>query len=253
MRIASTWLALGATLLLGTGSSRSAAQSTDSSVGGRSEQRLPTNAMSVPFAVGALKVGNGSMEVREITEVRGRPVWHTVFKINGGIPLYRVNDQYESWFDVTSLNSLRYHQDVDEGSYERQRRYEIFPERGMFRENDRPEEPTVASPLDDGSFLYFVRTVPLEVGKTYEYSRYFKAAGNPVRIRVVRRETITVPGGTFKTVVLQPTFQTKGIFSKNGKAEVWITDDDRRMMVQMKSKLSFGSLNLFLRGAKGTK
>ena len=263
MRTVFTRAALGATLLLAAGSSRSTAQALDAATGGRTEQRLPANAVPVPFTVGerldydvrfgSLKVGNGSMEVREITDVRGRPVWHTVFRINGGIPLYRVNDQYESWFDVTTLNSLRYHQDVDEGSYERTRRYEIFPERGMFREKDRPEEPTVASPLDDGSFLYFVRTVPLEVGKTYEYSRYFKAAGNPVRIRVVRRETITVPGGTFKTVVLQPTFQTKGIFSKNGRAEVWITDDDRRLMVQMKSKLSFGSLNLFLRSASGTK
>ena len=217
----------------------------------------------VPFAVGerldyevkfgALKVGTGSMEVKELTEVRGRPVWHTVFTIKGGIPLYRVNDVYESWFDVNTLNSLRYHQDVDEGSYERKRRYEIFPERGVFREGDKDEEPTVANPLDDGSFLYFVRTLSLEVGKSYEFPRYFKSQGNPVRIRVLRRETVTVPGGTFKTVVLQPTFQTKGIFSQNGRAEVWITDDDRRMMVQMKSKLSFGSLNLFLLRASGTK
>ena len=224
---------------------------------------LPANAAAVPFMTGerldyelrfgSIKVGNGSMEVKEITEVRGRPVWHTTFTIKGGFALYRVNDLYESWFDVVTLNSLRYHQDVDEGSYERQRRYEIFPERGMLREGDRDEEPTVASPLNEGSFLYFVRTLPLEVGKTYEFSRYFKAQGNPVRIRVLRRETVTVPGGTFKTVVLQPTFQTKGIFSQNGKAEVWITDDDRRMMVQRKSKLSFGSLNLYLRSAKGTR
>jgi hypothetical protein len=227
------------------------------------QRRLPADAASVPFAVGerldyevkfgSIKVGNGSMEVKELTEVRGRTTWHTVFRIQGGIPLYRVNDMYESWFDVVSLNSLRYHQDVDEGSYERQRRYEIFPERGMMREGDRPEEPTVANPLDEGSFLYFVRTVPLEVGRSYEYARYFKAQGNPVRIRVLRRETVTVPAGTFKTVVLQPTFQTKGIFSQNGKAEVWITDDDRKMMVQMKSKLSFGSLNLYLKGASGTR
>lgn len=218
---------------------------------------LPAGAHPVPFSsgekleydvkFGSLKVGGGSMEVREIAEIRGRTVWHTVFTIKGGIPLYRVNDTYESWFDVVTLNSLRYHQDIDEGSYERKRRYEIFPERGMMREEGKPEEPTVASPLDDGSFLYFVRTLPLEPGRTFEYSRYFKAQGNPVRIRVLRRESITVPAGTFNTVVLQPTFQTKGIFSQNGKAEVWITDDDRRIMVQMKSKLSFGSLNLYLR------
>lgn len=227
------------------------------------EVRLPADAAKVPFTVGerldydvkfgSIKVGNGSMEVKEITDVRGKTTWHTMFRINGGIPLYRVNDTYESWFDVVTLNSLRYHQDIDEGSYERKRRYEIFPERGVLRDGDKPEEPTVTSPLDEGSFLYFVRTIPLEVGQTYEYERYFKKDGNPVRIRVLRRETISVPAGTFQTVVLQPTFQSKGIFSQNGKAEVWITDDDRHLMVQMKSKLSIGSLNLYLKGAKGTK
>lgn len=196
---------------------------------------------------GSLKVGSGSMEVQPQTVIRGRPVWHTVFRIEGGIPFYRVNDSYESWFDVESLNSLRYHQDIHEGGYKRQSRFELFPERGMMRDGDKPEEPTVANPLDEGSFLYFVRTLPLEIGKTYEFSRYFKAKGNPVQIRVARRDTVSVPAGKFATVVLQPTFQTKGIFSKDGKAEVWISDDDKRMVIQMKSKLSFGSLNLYLR------
>jgi hypothetical protein len=211
----------------------------------------------VPFAVGerleydvrfgSLRVGRGAMEVQERTELRGRPVWHTVFSITGGIPLYRVNDRFESWFDTVTLASLRFHQEVDEGSYERSRRFEIFPERAVFAQNGGEEQPSVAEPLDDGSFLYFVRTLPLTVGATYELPRYFKPEGNPVRIRVVRRDTVTVPAGQFTALVLQPTFQTRGIFSQNGKAEVWISDDPRRLMVQLKSKLSFGSLNLYLR------
>ena len=239
-----------------------AVQATDSSSNASVQPPLVADANGVPFKVGekldydvkfgSLKVGNGSMEVREITEVRGKQTWHTIFRITGGIPLYRVNDRYESWFEVGSLTSRRFYQEIDEGSYERTRKYEFFPERGMYQEGDKPEQPTVESPLDDGSFLYFVRTIPLEVGKEYSFSRYFNPASNPVTIKVLRQETISVPAGTFKTVVLQPTFQTKGIFSKNGQAEVWITDDTRRMMVQMKSKLSFGSLNLYLRNHNTT-
>jgi hypothetical protein len=219
--------------------------------------RLPPEAAVVPFSVGekleydvkfgSMKVGSGSMEVRELAEVRGVTTWHTVFNITGGIPFYRVNDRYESWFDVTTLTSRRYHQDIDEGSYEPKRHYEFFNERGMYQENDKPEQPTVAMPLDDGSFLYYVRTIPLTVGEIYTFSRYFKPDANPVTIKVLRRETVKVPAGTFNTVVLQPTFRSKGLFSEGGRAEVWITDDDRRMMVQMKSKLSIGSINLFLR------
>jgi hypothetical protein len=233
-----------------------AAQATDTSSAAK-QPSVAGDAKAAPFKVGerleydvkfgSLKVGSGSMEVQEITEVRGKPTWHTVFRITGGIPLYRVNDRYESWFEVGSLTSRRFYQEIDEGNYERTRKYEFYTERGMYQQDDKPEQPTVEKPLDDGSFLYFVRTIPLEVGQEYAISRYFNPASNPVTIKVLRRETITVPAGTFKTVVLQPTFQSKGIFSKNGQAEVWISDDEHKIMVQMKSKLSFGSLNLYLR------
>jgi Protein of unknown function (DUF3108) len=88
--------------------------------------------------------------------------------------------------------------------------------------------------------------VPLEVGKTYEFNRYFRPDRNPVRIHVLRRERVSVPAGTFDAIVVQPSINTKGIFSKNGNAQIWFSDDDKRVMLQMKSNLSFGSLNLFL-------
>ena len=211
----------------------------------------------VPFTVGEKleydvkfsfkTVGRGTMEVKEITEVRGRPTWHTIFTIRGGVPFFRVDDRMESWFDVFSLSTRRFHQRISEGGYKRDREYEMFPERAVFTQNGGAEEASVSNPLDDGSFLYYVRTLPLEVGRTYDVPRYFNPKGNPVRIRVVRRETVRVPAGEFNTVVLQPTFQSRGLFSEDGKAEVWITDDAHRFMVQMKSSLKIGSINLFLR------
>jgi len=41
-------------------------------------------------------------------------------------------------------------------------------------------------------------------------------------------------------------FQSK-LFDEGGHAEVWLSDDDARIMLQMKSKVSFGSLNLYLK------
>jgi hypothetical protein len=201
---------------------------------------------------GPLKVGTGTMEVRGIENVRGRDAYHTVFRIDGGIPLYRVDDTFESWFATDDLASLRFHQDQNEGKKERERRYEVFPERRVYTDlaDDKGEQPSVSQPLDDGSFVYFVRTVPLEVGRTYEFQRYFKPDRNPVTIRVLRRERVTVPAGTFDAVVIQPIIKTKGVFSEEGRAELWISDDERRMILQMKSRLSFGSIELFLRNVR---
>lgn len=196
---------------------------------------------------GFLRVGSGSMEVTGIDTVRGMQAWHTLFQVKGGTFFYKVNDRLESWMDVRDLASLRHVQELSEGRRERQKHFEIYPDRGVFRENEETnDQPSVPAPLDDGSFLYFVRTLPLEVGKEYSFDRYFRPDRNPVRIRVLRKERITVPAGTFDAIVVQPIIKTKGIFSEGGQAEVWFSDDENHMMLQMKSKLSFGSLNLYL-------
>src|SRR6185369_1336707 len=105
----------------------------------------------------------------EVESVRGKDAWHTRFSVKGGLPFYHVDDVYESWIDSGAFNSVRFVQDQDEGGRTRERRYEIFPERSAFKEGDKPEEPSVENPLDDGAFLYFVRTMPLEVGQRYEF------------------------------------------------------------------------------------
>ncbi len=211
----------------------------------------------MPFAVGEravydvkfgfLKAGTGTMEVAGIEPVRGRDAYKFSFRVTGGIPLYRVDDILESWVDTTRFHSLRYVQDQEEGGRKREKRFEIYPDRAMFQEQGKEPEPSVSDPLDDASFLYFVRTVPLEVGRTYEFNRYFKPGSNPVKIVVLRRERIDVPAGRFNTIVIQPIIKTRGIFSEGGRAEVWLSDDETRVVVQMKSKLPFGSLNLYLK------
>ena len=215
-------------------------------------------ALSVPFGVGErleydvrfgrLHVGSGSMEVADVQEVRGRSTWHTIFQVRGGTFFYRVNDQYESWIDRHTGNSLRFKQDLNEGRRDVERMFEIFPDSARFVENGEDStQASVRNPLDDGSFLYFLRTIPLAVGETYTFERYFRPDRNPVTIKVLRKERIEVPAGEFDAIVVQPIISTKGIFSENGHAEVWLSDDENRIMLQMKSGLSFGSLNLYLK------
>lgn len=240
-----------------------AAGPTTAPVAAASVAQTPDSQMSVPFSVGeeaqydvkfgALKVGSASTRVDGIESVRGISAWHTVFRLKGGTFFYHVDDVFESWIDRNTFSSLRFYQTQQEGSSDRQKRYEIYPDRGTYTEMDKKpprDHAGVKDPLDDGSFLFFVRTLPLEVGHTYESNRYFRPERNPIRVRVLRKETIEVPAGKFDCVVLQPVIKTQGIFSENGNAEVWLSDDSRHVLVQLKSKLSFGSINLYLRSYK---
>jgi hypothetical protein len=221
------------------------------------QQPVPQDFGRVPFGVGEqaiydvafgpLRVGSGRMEITGIEEIRGRPAYHIAFTIRGGTFFYKVDDHYDSWIDTASLASLRHVQNIHEGGYKRNTTYDMYPERSVYTENGGAEQPSVADPLDDGSFVYFVRTVPIGVGQTHEFTRYFKPDRNPVTLQATRKERIEVPAGKFDAIVIHPTIKTKGLFAESGRAEIWLSDDSRHIMLQMKSKLSFGSLNLYLK------
>lgn len=237
-----------------------AATTTATTVASTAASTATDSVLPVPFKLGekavydvkysAIHVGTGSMQVASIDDIRGHSTWHTVFQIQGGTFFFHVNDVFESWIDRASFSSLRFYQTQQEGSNDRKKRYEIYPDKKTYTEMDKNpprDHESVDGPLDDGSFLFYVRTLDLSVGKSYTSNRYFRPERNPVIIRVVRKETIEVPAGKFDCVVVQPVIKTKGIFSENGKAEVWFTDDARHLVVQLKSKLSFGSINLYLK------
>ena len=194
-------------------------------------------------------VGEGTVEVSGIDTIRGHPVYHLRFVLKGGIPLAHVDDKQESWLDVRDLYAHRFKQDIKEVKYKRLRTLDFFPEEGVYRwlERERTDTLAVPNPLDDISFMYWVRTIDLQVGQTYTFNRYFKESGNPVSVRVLRRDTVKVPFGTFPTIVLQPRIRTDGLFSEGGEAELHFSDDDRRMLVFMSVKLSIGTLKLHLK------
>ena len=218
------------------------------------------NAASVPFMVGeeltyratfgGIPAGTARMRVEGIEIVRGRPAYHVVFLLDGGIPFFRVHDRYESWIDVETLASLRHHQQIAEGHYHRKTAYEIYPERAQYQKEGDSLRTSVANPLDDGSFIYAVRTAGIQVGETRRDDRYFRPDKNPVVLTGLRRDTVEVGAGTFATTVVRPTIRTSGIFSDDGQAQVWFTDDENRYPVQVKAKFAKFSLTLSLQSVK---
>jgi len=216
---------------------------------------------AVPFAVGEelvfhakfgiLPAGTARMRVEGIDSVRGRAAYHVVFALDGGIPFFRVHDRYESWIDVHTLSSLRHRQHISEGRYKRNTTYEIFPDRAEFQKDSEPVQPSVSNPLDDGSFIYAVRVAGVRVGETLRDDRYFRPDRNPVVLTGLREDTVTVGAGTFATTVVRPTIKTGGIFSENGEAQVWFTNDERRLPVRLETRFSRFSLTLSLESVTG--
>lgn len=210
----------------------------------------PGEYLRYKLKVGPLNAGEGFMAVRGIEMVEGYPTYHLQMGMKGS-PLFgavKVDDLFESWLDTRQLVTRRFVKDIHENSYESYRAYALYPEDGYWERTDmdRFEDLPTALPLDEIAFVYFIRTLPLEVGQTYTFNRYFKKDGNPVVIKVLRREVKEVPAGTFNTIVIQPIIQTSGLFSEGGEAELYFTDDEDRYLVYMRTKLPIFSMTLHL-------
>jgi hypothetical protein len=97
------------------------------------------------------------------------------------------------------------------------------------------------------SFFYF-RTVPLQIGTSYYIDIYDCNRLWNTEVKVLRREDLTTALGRFKTIVIQPLLKSEGIFARTGDMVIWLTDDERRIPVQMKSKVIVGSITATLTG-----
>jgi hypothetical protein len=215
--------------------------------------------LRLPFGVGErleyeIKAGpmggQADMEILGLDTVRGRQAYHARFRVRGGAFFFKVNDRWESWIDASTISTLRYTVDIHDGSFQRKRRYEFYPETRQFIEGEKDTVATVDRPVDETSILYFIRTLSLPVGLDTSFHNYFLPDANPIRIRVLGRERITVPAGVFDAIVIQPQIKAKGIFAEGGQAKVWLSDDDRHIILQMKSKIPripVASLNLYLK------
>lgn len=216
------------------------------------------SAAKYPFAVGEqfqysakhgmLKLGVASMQVVGIDTVRGAPAFLFRFRLSGGNFIFKIDNLLESWTTVADFKSLRFRNDNKENDRVRLSEYEIFPDSGFFRQRGKEApQPTPAQPLDDAAIFYFVRSTPLEVGKTYRFEKYFKSDKNPLLIRVLKRERMALPDGTSADcLVLNPVIDDRGMFAERAEARLWLTDDSRRIPVQIRSKYPFGTITLRL-------
>jgi len=183
---------------------------------------------------GRVRLGEGSLEIEAIDSIAGHSGYRVAMEMWGGPPFYRVQDRQVSWILPDPLSSIRFEQRLKEGSYKRDTRYTFDLEGMTYDRFDiiddewRARQEETAVPILDGAL------------------RYFKDEGNPVVIEVLRREEIRVPAGTFQTIVLRPIIQTGGAFGDDGEAELYLSDDDRRVIVRLKTSMALGSGNMFL-------
>lgn len=218
---------------------------------------------AVPFAAGEvleyrgkfgfIPAGSATLSVLPSDTVRGVDSWR--FELTSGISvntfLFKFSNSttLQSWTGIEDFVSRRFTKRIEENGKVRNEEFRIFPDSGYFRRNADAPKPTSKAPIDDVAFIYYLRTLPLQVQKTYKFDRYFRSEKNPVTVQVVKREERELPDGTkVQCLVIHPVVdEPNGMFSKTSDARLWLTDDARRIPVRIESTYNFGTVALELK------
>lgn len=201
-----------------------------------------------------ISAGYATLSVHAGPEMFGRPTLHLIATARTHPAfewIFKVRDRIESFFDARGLFSWRYEKHLREGGYSNDS-FIIYDQhqQKVIKDNGRTVLP--ASPLvqDVLSEFYYFRTLPAAVGDEITFP-VFADDGKEYEIvvKVLRREQVSVPAGKFNCLVVQPLLKFEGIFQSKGKMHIWITDDQRKVPVLIKSAIIIGTIDIVLRDA----
>ncbi len=209
-----------------------------------------------------IPAGEAVLEVLPQEHMAGVDAYHFVLTARSNAfvdAFYMVRDRIDAWADTAMNRSLLYRKKQHEGRTRRDLTVSFDWEEMTAQYNNQGEtrEPI---PITDGTFdplsvFYWARYADLSVGGRIQRSVTDGKKHKLGLADVIRRETITVPAGTFDTFLIEPDLEhVGGVFEKSPDASIqlWVSADHRRLPVKLKSKVIVGSFSGELVSMAGT-
>lgn len=171
--------------------------------------------------------------------------------------LFKIQDVYNVDYDESScatssvLDSMegKRHHDT-RVTYDRARNHAFFVERDVLKNTLIRETGTdIPNCVSDVlGALHKLRGLSVEPGQTAHLPVSDGRRSASVTIAARQREEVTTPSGTYKAIRYEADLLNGVVYTRKGHVEVWLSDDERKLPVQIRLRLSFpiGSVTLAL-------
>ncbi len=173
--------------------------------------------------------------------------------------LFRVQDRFESYFDAAKLCSQSITKHTEEGSHRRDTQIvfdykagkSVLNETNLKTGEKKREEHDIPGCVTDVvSGLLYVASLPLTPNATYAFPLNDGGKTVTVQAHVEGKEQVKTPAGTFNTIRVGPEGDY-GPLKNRGRIWIWYTDDAQHLPVQIRARLFWGTLTVYLTGLDG--
>ena len=189
------------------------------------------------------------MEVVNDTVVNNYHQLHIRFNARTTFPvssIYTINDQVDTWLDSKYLYTKKLTKNIREGNYKNNSHTIIDYDQSIAITNG--DTIIIDQFLHDSySLFYFLRTIPLIIGETINFTAFDGKKITPFQIITKTKETINTMAGTFPCLVVKPFREGTTLLKNKGDMIIWFSDDKNRLPIQIRIKLKYGSMLLKLK------
>ena len=211
---------------------------------------------------GLVNAGYATLEVKEATK-NGKKVFHAVG--NGyttGMTkfFFKVNDDYQSFFDKKTGQPYQFVRKIDEGGYKKNQEgfFNQSANTVLVKDYKNKTEKTIAvteNVQDMVSAFYYLRNHPnidkLKVGESIAIDMFFDDETTKFKLKFMGKEVISTKFGNVNSLIFRPYVQAGRVFKEEESLTVWISDDDNKVPLRIKASLAVGSLKADLEGFRG--
>lgn len=205
---------------------------------------------------GFVTAGIASFEIPKIKKMSGRDAYHVTFEVNTVSTFdafFKVRDRYETYIDVEGIFPWRFEQHIREGKFSRDFSAFFDQRKGKAKTTDGQYEiPKYVN--DIVSAFFYARTLDysnLKVGDKIPLKNFYKDKVYDLDVVYHGKETIEVEAGKFECIMVEPLVQEGGLFKSEGSIMLWMTNDEAKMPVRVKTKVVVGAIDADLTSYKG--
>jgi hypothetical protein len=197
---------------------------------------------------GFVTAGIATFSIPEIRTLAGRKVYRIRFEVNtvpAFDPFFKVRDWYETYLDVEGIFPWRFEQHIREGNYRRDFSA-FFDQRRNLAKTSEGVHKIPPYVHDIVSAFFYVRTLDfskMKKGDKIKLQNFYKDKTYDLEVLYHGKEVVTVKAGKFRCIVVEPLVQEGGLFKAEGSILIWLTDDDVKMPVKVKTKVVIGSID----------
>jgi Protein of unknown function (DUF3108) len=168
--------------------------------------------------------------------------------------LFKVNDRFESYFNRTTGCSTSFAKQLQEGRRQvvsslrflSSEGKQMLDEKNLVSGISRQQQAPIPSCVTDlMSAIFYGGSQPLQPGTSFRMPVADAMRVVDVNMKAEAREQIVTLAGTFPAIRVQPTADN-GVVKNRGNIWIWYTDDERRIPVQMRARLFWGTITMKL-------